>query len=292
MKKKSNAALLQWKTAYKVAAGAAAAALGGADASAEIQYLNIGVSISPENYQTVEINGADPNGYNPNPVPWDIQLKNYYFTQGQTGPYQGIFLRYYPSRFVGFFTNGLHYVSALTAGTYIDSSDVGNGFQGVLAFGANPNSEFDDVEDAYFGFSFAEDPNLSPPSRQTLMGWMRVTIDNANGVFIVKDAAFQDDPNLGITIGDTGALTPGDLNADGRVDATDFLEFQRGAGTIYNFVNLEGFEQNYGTPLVAATQGVPEPGTLGLLAAGSLGLTCLRHRRVAQHQAKTAQSGK
>ena len=273
------------KVAYSLAAGATAAAFGASEGSAEIQYLNFGTSIDQGGFLPAKI--GDPNSTDP--TEFDVFFENYVFTNGPNiGNYQGIFIGYIPGAFVGFQSGSEYYVSALTAGTYIDKSDLfyGTG-EGILAFGANkPNAEFNDVEDAYFGFSFPLDKSPPPAQRESVMGWARVTIDNAAGTFILKDIAYEDDPNAGITVGDAGFLT-GDLDADGDVDGDDFLLWQRGFGDTYNFVNLESWAENYGTsvPPDPESSSVPEPGTLGLLAAGAAGLVACRRRRSFQHLA-------
>jgi hypothetical protein len=87
-----------------------------------------------------------------------------------------------------------------------------------MAYGANPNSEFQNVTDAFVGFSF-------PIGGINHFGWVRVDVNNVAGTFLVKDWAYQDVAGRPI-----------------------------GAGQI------------------------PEPGTLGLLAAGATGLLALRRR--------------
>ncbi|MDC0936190.1 PEP-CTERM sorting domain-containing protein [Pirellulales bacterium] len=67
--------------------------------------------------------------------------------------------------------------------------------------------------------------------------------------------------------------TPGDFNGDGSVNGFDFVqEWQRNLGDAASFADWEG---NYGAVPVAAAAavaGVPEPGSILLLAMGSLGL--------------------
>ena len=57
-------------------------------------------------------------------------------------------------------------------------------------------------------------------------------------------------------------------------------KWQREFGTTYTVFDLEDWQQNYGggLPLTASINAVPEPGTLGLLAAGALGIATLRKR--------------
>ncbi|MCH7752338.1 MAG: PEP-CTERM sorting domain-containing protein [Planctomycetes bacterium] len=67
---------------------------------------------------------------------------------------------------------------------------------------------------------------------------------------------------------------PGDFNGDGDVDGFDFLEWQRGFGTIYDSDDLAAWEANYGTvaPLSATAAAVPEPATFMMLLIGMLAL--------------------
>jgi len=76
----------------------------------------------------------------------------------------------------------------------------------------------------------------------------------------------------------TGGLS-GDFNGDGKVDGTDFLEWQQGLGTIYDATDLADWELNYGAPLAATSTTVPEPNSLALLSFG--GLLALRSFRSA-----------
>jgi hypothetical protein len=82
-----------------------------------------------------------------------------------------------------------------------------------------------------------------PSGSDTYFGWVRVAIDNAAGTFVIKDWAYNDltePPATGVTQAITGpGIQAGDTG--------------------------DGF--------------VPEPGTLGLLAAGAVGVAGLRRRR-------------
>ena len=77
----------------------------------------------------------------------------------------------------------------------------------------------------------------------------------------------------GTFIVQTGGI-PGDFNNDGRVDADDFLEWQRNP----SLGNLADWEANYGTPVTANATAVPEPSTL-FLVIGSLASLGLQRRR-------------
>lgn len=193
------------KAAYTLAAGAATGAAA-TDVDAAIVYSGVyDIAVASGFSQNINL---DLDGYQ------DINLQN--FTFG--GPYQGASISYGPGQLVGF-NNGLAYVLALAEGDLIDATTVGPGFFGALAYGSYPNSEFDSATDAYIGFSFPSGPNL-------FYAWMRVSIDNAAGTFIIHDWAFETEQGKGIHAGQ-----------------------------------------------------VPEPGTLGLLAAGAAGVSALRRRR-------------
>lgn len=255
------------RTAYTLAAGAAVGiAADSPEADAAVQYFTGDISVQQGYILSLFIDQTDSD--------YDITLSNYVFPQG---PYQGAFLPYAPGRFVGFLANGFYYASALTPGTYIDAGSLGPSGLASLAYGAaNPNAQFNNVTDGYLGFAF-------PIGGVNHFAWMRVDIDNAAGSFIVRDWAYEDDPNVGITIGDTGGLA-GDLNLDGFVDGRDFLLYQRDGGATFDSSDFEDWQNNYGSSVVPAVQGVPEPGSLGLLAAGSAGLALLRQRRKPQSQ--------
>jgi len=67
----------------------------------------------------------------------------------------------------------------------------------------------------------------------------------------------------------TGALVPGDFDADGDVDGADFLQWQRDTSV----ESLPDWEDNFGasSPL-AATRAVPEPTTVALSLLAAIGL--------------------
>jgi hypothetical protein len=76
----------------------------------------------------------------------------------------------------------------------------------------------------------------------------------------------------------------GDFDHDGDVDGEDYLEWQRGLGTIYDANDLADWEANYGSvaglPITAGTS-VPEPSALvlsGLLIMLAIMLAIDRHR--------------
>ncbi len=201
-----------WKSvkrgaAYSLAAGVATGALA-SQTEATIQYSGIyNIDLLQGNSINLDLDAA---GATP-----DVLLKNYVLANGN---YQGLTVNYFPGQAVGF-SNGLAYVSALSAGDPVDASTVGPSFFGSMAYGAtNPSAEFNSVTDAYVGLSF-------PIAGARHFGWIRVDIDNSAGTFLIKDWAYEDVPEVGIPAG-----------------------------------------------------AIPEPGTLGLLAAGACGLAAMRRR--------------
>ncbi|QDT67750.1 PEP-CTERM motif protein [Planctomycetes bacterium MalM25] len=195
------------KAAYTLAAGAAVGAAGSADAA--IVYSGV-QDIPVGQFGSQDLN-LDGDAYN------DILLKNYVFGGGN---YQGAYVNFFPGKVVGF-SAGLNYASALAEGDLIDSTTTAGGpFSASLAYGAaNPNAEFNSADGAFIGLEF-------PINAVSHFGWVRVTIDNAAGSFVINDWAYESEPGVGITAG-----------------------------------------------------AVPEPGSLGLLAAGAAGVAALRKRR-------------
>jgi PEP-CTERM motif len=268
--------------AYSLAAGAAATTLGGFNAHAEVQYSGIqDISIAQHYSQPLDL---DPYDFDA-PYDTDIYLENYVFAGGN---YQGAFIFNGPGAMIGFSANGLNYASALGAGVLVDESAIGP-FVTSLAYGShNPNAQFNDVTDAYIGLGF-------PIGGYNHYGWIRVSINNAAGTFIIHDWAYESEVGVGILTGDTGPVgLLGDYNEDGLVDASDYTKwrdtFTAGGTDLPNdatpgSVNEDDFlywRDHYGESSGGAGSGaaaaalVPEPGTLGLLAAGSLGLVVMR----------------
>lgn len=68
---------------------------------------------------------------------------------------------------------------------------------------------------------------------------------------------------------------PGDFNFDGRVDAQDFLEWQRNP----SIGNLSDWEANYGLPTTANATAVPEPSAVTMLGLAALGMLSTRRRK-------------
>lgn len=182
----SDAASL--RVAYVAAAGAVAAA---GSAHASIIYSGErNLNISQFNSLNLNLDG-DASG--------DVLLKNYVFGGGN---YQGATVNFAPGRLVSFSANGLSYVSALNSGFAIGASSVGPSFFGSMAYGsANPNAQFNTASNRFIGLSFAG-------ASGTLYGWIRVSVNNAAGTFVVHDWAY-DSTGAGITAGTIPA--PGTL---------------------------------------------------------------------------------
>lgn len=166
--------------AYSLAAGAAA--LGVADANADVIYSG------PQDIEILQFGGQqlnlDGDAYD------DILLKNYVFGGGN---YQGLYVNFYPGKVNGF-SNGLAYASALTAGDPINAGTI-NQFQASMAYGStNPSAEFNNADGAFIGIGF-------PIAGVNHFGWIRVTIDNAAGTFVINDWAYESTPGVGITAG-------------------------------------------------------------------------------------------
>jgi hypothetical protein len=161
------------RTAYALAAGAAAAAA--LNASGAVVYSGV-QDIAINQFSSLNLNlDGDASG--------DLLLKNYVFGGGN---YQGATVNFFPGKLMSFNANGLAYVSALDAGVTVSSSSVGPSFFGSMAYGgANPNAQFNNASNKYLGLSFASGAN-------TYYGWVRVSLNNAAGSFMVHDWAFED----------------------------------------------------------------------------------------------------
>ena len=109
-----------------------------------------------------------------------------------------------PGSFVSFSVNGQVYITALSEGFTVDSSSVGplGHFFGTMAAGAqDPSAQFNLASNKYIGLSFVRDTNL-------YYAWVRVSINNSAGSFVVHDWAYE---NTGGGI-QTGAIpAPGAL---------------------------------------------------------------------------------
>lgn len=272
------------RVAYSLAAGAAVAAT--ASAQGGVVYSGLQeIEIAQFAAQSINLDGDEYQ---------DILLKNYVFFGGN---YQGARVQGEPGELVAF-TDSYNYANALADGYAVDAATTSTGiFEASLAYGANnPSAEFNSAANAYLGFSF---PIGGALPENLHYAWMRVTIDNVAGTFTIHDWAYDDVPGVGILTGDTGPeVLPGDYNRDNRVDALDYAVWRENVGGDNAALNDAGDEtddsanvvdqadfdwwlRNYGASRVAAaapTQS-PEPASLGLLAAGSLGLAALRRRR-------------
>jgi hypothetical protein len=254
---------LRRRAGYALAAGAAAAGAT-TDADGAVFYSGLQeISIGQRNYQNLTID-SDANT--------DIVLKNYVFAAGN---YQGATVPFFPGAVASFSMNGLNYAVALNAGELIDQSSLG-GFAVSLALGdANPNAQFKDAANKYIGFAFPIGPT------DLFYAWVRVSIDNGAGTFVVHDWAWENETGVPIAAG-AGGL--GDFDVNAVVDGNDFLVWQRNfdppPGEGYDAADLEDWKVAFGNapPALAAAGAVPEPGSLGFLAAGACGVELLRRR--------------
>ena len=168
------------RVAYVAAAGAVASA--GA-AHAGIIYSGE-QNISINQFSSLNLN-LDGDTYG------DVLLKNYVFGGGN---YQGATVNFSPGKLVSFSSGGLSYVSALSEGFGINASSVGPSFFGSMAYGsANPNAQFNTASNKFLGLSFAG-------ASGTLYGWVRVSVNNSAGTFVVHDWAY-DSTGAGIAAG-------------------------------------------------------------------------------------------
>ena len=295
--------------AYSLAAGAATA-VAATESQAQIVWSGP-QDIAIEQFNSLLLDIDQDSRYLPSD---DVTLKNYVFGGGN---YQGLVVNFYGGRAIGF-QGSFPYASALAPGVLIDSDSTESGVtSGSLAYGANnPSAEFNTADAAYIGVRF-------PINTFQHFGWIRVTIDNDSGTFIVHDWAynssttdeldefgnpifdgFGDRRQIGLPIL-TGQVA-GDYNRDGVVDAADYTVYRNTLGsedildadgdadgiiTAFGDPGVEDdgdlfvWRQDYGfsalQPSVpsAASAAVPEPMTLGLLAAGALGVAAMRSAR-------------
>jgi hypothetical protein len=170
------------RTAYSIAAGAAAMAAGAANA--EIVYSGVqDLSINQFSALNLDLD-LDGSG--------DLLLKNYVFGGGN---YMGATVNFYPGKLVTFTVGASYpYVASLATGFQIDAAAMGS-FFGSMAYGAvNPNAQFNSTQGAILGVSFGSGANL-------FYGWVRVSIDQAAGSFVVNDWAYENQSGVGIAAG-------------------------------------------------------------------------------------------
>jgi len=171
------------RVAYSLAAGAAAATAAATEGA--IVYSNAqNISINQFGSLNLDLN-LDGQG--------DVTLKNYVFGSGN---YQGAAVNYFPGKLMTFNANGYAYVKSLAFGAAINATQISSStFFGSMAYGAsNPNAQFNNASGAYLGLRFAAGAN-------TYYGWVRVSINNAAGTFVVNDWAYNNTNNAGITAG-------------------------------------------------------------------------------------------
>ncbi len=172
-----------------------------------------------------------------------------------------------------------------------------------MAYGPiNPSAQFNNADGAFIGLSF---PIGGDQPENLHYGWVRVTIDNVAGTFVINDWAYNDEPGAAIMAGEVAQPIPGDFSNNGRVNASDYTIWRdnlgadestgvlngNGTGDIVDVADYELWKANFGmstftgdpptppsTTALESSNVVPEPGALGLLAAGSLGLALLRRR--------------
>ncbi|MEM9752051.1 MAG: PEP-CTERM sorting domain-containing protein [Planctomycetota bacterium] len=280
--------LTQRLSQYAIVVGATSVASGAA--GLEVYLEDLGIDVNQFGAQTIDflLDGD-----------FDLTLKNYVFPLGN---YQGATIEYAGGELVGFRDNGIRYASVLSEGDPINASTVGDGqdppiFAGSMAYGStNPNAQWNDVTGGYLGLSFPDEAGTV-----TFYAWVRMDINNTNGTMFI-DAAFASDDPAGIVAGQIG--TTGDYDGSGSVEQGDLnLVLNNwgrnvdpiadgGNGVPNGWVNnlplgtvdqeeLNLVLNNWGStstqPVVPAFA-VPEPGTLGLLAAGAIGLAAKRRR--------------
>lgn len=178
---KSPALPASLKSAYSIAAGAAAVAAGAANG----QIVHSGVqNLSINQFSALNLD-LDLDGTG------DLLLKNYVF--GGVN-YMGATVNFYPGKLVTFSAGGYSYVSSLAEGFQIEASAMGS-FFGSMAYGsANPNAQFNSANGALLGVSFASGGNVH-------YGWVRVSISQAAGSFIVNEWAYESQSGVGIAAG-------------------------------------------------------------------------------------------
>lgn len=94
--------------------------------------------------------------------------------------------------------------------------------------------------------------------------------DGANPAEKLHHAALYLEENITSSV----VVLPADMDLNGAVDGSDFLQWQRDP----SLGDLSDWEAYYGTPTTANTSAVPEPGTLILSLAGTAFGLFRRHR--------------
>jgi hypothetical protein len=144
------------------------------------------------------------------------------------------------------------------------------------------------------------DPNLgsdNPMLPDGIFGSAIRALIPSDGVYYLGVTGFEDDGFLGnhaesglyaLLVGVAGDDEPpslaGDFNADGTVDAADYVVWRKGDGTLYDQDDYNDWRTNFGRsngdPPAGSLTAVPEPTTIGaLLACIAISGAVLRKRQ-------------
>ncbi len=137
---------------------------------------------------------------------------------------------------------------------------------------------------------------LMPAASENLnsaIEWSSSSVDSVEHIFwniqtpgeyklvVVNNGGLGEPEEYGLAWRFGNSVTPGDFDEDGDVDGRDFMEWQRGnSPDPLGSSDLGDWQSNYGNPLVATSQSVPEPHSCLLLAIG-LSFVALRKFRTA-----------
>ncbi|MDQ8209480.1 PEP-CTERM sorting domain-containing protein [Coraliomargarita sp. SDUM461003] len=181
---KTKTSISKKETLTYSAAATAAMVAGSQQADALIVYSGIqDLVISQGAAQILDLNGDSAS---------DLSFKNYIFGGGN---YQGANI-YGTGKAVGF-TTGLNYMSLLSAGDDVSFTDPNYStfpFSLSMAYGNNPDSEFDTASNGYVGLFFTS-------SSVNHAAWIRVSIDNDAGTFTIHDWAYENVSGVDIQAG-------------------------------------------------------------------------------------------
>ncbi len=164
----------------------------------------------------------------------------------------------------------------------IEPAPVGGGFYNYEITETFGN--FTDGESGFVGVRFLIEDDAHA-------AWVRVSIDPEDFTVTVHEWAYEDVAGASIGAGEGAAspTLPADFDGDGDVDAFDLGIWQTGFGTAEGATRADGdadgdgdvdafdlgiWQTQFGT---GVSEAIPEPTSLGLLAAGGVGL--LRRKR-------------